>query len=271
VTATAPASSQESTSASPLAEVDSARAIVLDHVSKVYGTAGDATHALDNVSLSVGKGQFVCLLGASGCGKSTLLNLVAGLDSATAGRVDTGGERTTLLFQEAALFPWLSARGNVELPLKLAKVGRQERRMRAQQLLELVNLGSFARKRPHELSGGMRQRVALARALAQETDIILMDEPFGALDAMTRDLLHDELERLWTERRLTILFVTHNVREAVRLGDRVVLLSSRPGRVIQEFPVTIPRPRRMDSPEVAGLAATITDQLRAEVRRHGGT
>jgi len=259
-----------STPASPHG-VDASPAIVLDRVSKVYGTAGDSTHALDNVSLDVDRGEFVCLLGASGCGKSTLLNLVAGLDSPTVGTVDTLGARTTLLFQEAALFPWLSARGNVELPLKLAKVDRQARRARAQELLELVNLGSFAKKRPHELSGGMRQRVALARALAQETDIILMDEPFGALDAMTRDLLHDELERLWTERGLTILFVTHNVREAVRLGDRVVLLSSRPGRVIQEFPVTIARPRRMDTPEVAELAGTITDQLREEVRRHGGS
>jgi NitT/TauT family transport system ATP-binding protein len=138
-------------------------------------------------------------------------------------------------------------------------------------LLDLVNLGAFSSKRPHELSGGMRQRVALARALAQDADVILMDEPFGALDAMTRDLLHDELERLWSERGLTIVFVTHNVREAVRLGDRVVLLSSRPGRVIQEFPVNVPRPRRIDSPEVSGLAASITDQLREEVRRHGGT
>jgi NitT/TauT family transport system ATP-binding protein len=262
---------RESTAASPRAAVDSANAIVLDRVSKVYGTAGDATHALDNVSLEVANGEFVCLLGASGCGKSTLLNLIAGLDTPSLGLIDTAGARTTLLFQEAALFPWLSARGNVELPLKLAKVGRHERRERAQQLLELVNLGTFAKKRPHELSGGMRQRVALARALAQDTDIILMDEPFGALDAMTRDLLHDELERLWSERGLTIVFVTHNVREAVRLGDRVVLLSSRPGRVIREFPVSIARPRRMDTPAVAELAATITDQLREEVRRHGGT
>ena len=230
-----------------------------------------STHALDKVSLDVAKGEFVCLLGASGCGKSTLLNIVAGLDAPSAGRVDVGDARTTLLFQEAALFPWLSARGNVELPMKLAKVGRKERRAKAQELLELVNLGTFSSKRPHELSGGMRQRVALARALAQDADVILMDEPFGALDAMTRDLLHDELERLWNERGLTILFVTHNVREAVRLGDRVVLLSSRPGRVIQEFPVNVPRPRRIDSPEVSGLAATITDQLREEVRRHGGT
>jgi NitT/TauT family transport system ATP-binding protein len=131
-----------------------------------------------------------------------------------------------------------------------------------------VNLGEFGRKRPHELSGGMRQRVALARALAQRADVLLMDEPFGALDAMTRDVLHDEVERIWRTSGLTVLFVTHNVREAVRLGDRVVLLSSRPGRIIEEFPVDIQRPRRIDSPEVSGLAARITDQLRAEVGRH---
>jgi len=226
-------------------------------------------HALDRVDLVVTPGEFVCLLGASGCGKSTLLNLVAGLDSATAGTVDVEG-RTSLLFQEAALFPWLTASGNVELALRFDGVtAKAERRARAKELLAAVHLDGFERKRPHELSGGMRQRVALARALAQQVDILLMDEPFGALDAMTRDILHDEIERIWREQGLTVLFVTHNVREAVRLGDRVVLLSSRPGRPIAEYPVTIPRPRRIDSPEVATLAATITDRLREEVRRHG--
>jgi len=271
VTAAQTVGTRESTPASPLAGVDSAPAIVLDRVSKVYGDTTNALHALDKVSLSVAEGEFVCLLGASGCGKSTLLNIVAGLDRPSAGSVDVGGARTTLMFQEAALFPWLTARGNVEIALKLRKVPRAERKPKVDRLLELVNLSGFARKRPHELSGGMRQRVALARALAQEADILLMDEPFGALDAMTRDLLHDELERLWRDTNLTIVFVTHNVREAVRLGDRVVLLSSRPGRVTAEFPVTIARPRRIDSAEVAELAATITDQLREEVRRHGGT
>jgi NitT/TauT family transport system ATP-binding protein len=245
-------------------------AIVLDNVSKVYGYAQDAVHALDKVSLTVAKGEFVCLLGASGCGKSTLLNIVAGLDSPSAGVVDVGDLHSTLLFQEAALFPWLTAAHNIELPLKLRKVSKRERRARAQELLETVNLGSFGPKRPHELSGGMRQRVALARALAQDVDVLLMDEPFGALDAMTRDVLHEELDKVWRDTGLTIVFVTHNVREAVRLGDRVVLLSSRPGRVIHEFPVTIDRPRRMDSPEIAELAASITDELREEVRRHGG-
>ncbi len=236
----------------------------------MYGHAGDATHALDDVSLSIGTGEFVCLLGASGCGKSTLLNLVAGLDKPTRGTVDVGTARTTLMFQEAALFPWLTARGNVDLALKLRKVPRAERGPRVDALLDLVSLSAFGAKRPHELSGGMRQRVALARALAQEADVLLMDEPFGALDAMTRDVLHDELENLWHNTNLTVLFVTHNVREAVRLGDRVVLLSSRPGRVVAEFPVTIARPRRIDTPQVAELAATITDELREEVRRHGG-
>jgi NitT/TauT family transport system ATP-binding protein len=172
------------------------------------------------------------------------------------------------MFQEAALFPWLSVAGNVELPMRLRGIGRAERRQRAEELLEIVRLKGLGHKRPHELSGGMRQRVALARSLAQNADILLMDEPFGALDAMTRDILHDELERIWREQDLTVLFVTHNVREAVRLGDRVVLLSSRPGRVIEEFPITHRRPRRIDSPEVSGQAAEITDRLRAEVARH---
>ena len=247
--------------------------VIIDNVSKVYGVAGSSTHALDDISLAVTEGEFVCLLGASGCGKSTLLNLVAGLDKPSAGTITVGGAsgetRTALMFQESALFPWLTARGNVELPLKIRKLPKAQRRAKAVELLELVNLGGFADKLPHELSGGMRQRVALARALAQEADVLLMDEPFGALDAMTRDVLHEELERLWTETKLTVIFVTHNVREAIRLGDRVVLLTSRPGRIAEEYPISIPRPRRLDSPEVAELAAGITDRLKDEVRRHG--
>ena len=240
----------------------------LDGVSKQYGSGSNALLALDRVSLTVTKGEFVCLLGASGCGKSTLLSLVAGLDQISGATLDIGGRHVSLMFQEAALFPWLSVLGNVELPLRLNGIGRAERRQRAEELLEVVRLKGFGHKRPHELSGGMRQRVALARALAQNADILLMDEPFGALDAMTRDILHDELERIWREQELTVLFVTHNVREAVRLGDRVILLSSRPGRVIEDFPVEHARPRRIDSPEVSGQAAEITDRLRAEVARH---
>ncbi|GAA2682513.1 ABC transporter ATP-binding protein [Actinoplanes palleronii] len=240
----------------------------IENVSKTYGSGSNALLALDRVSLDVEKGEFVCLLGASGCGKSTLLSLVAGLDQISSGTLEIGGRKVALMFQEAALFPWLSVTGNVELPLRLQGLGKAERRKRAEELLEVVRLNGFADKRPHELSGGMRQRVALARALAQNADVLLMDEPFGALDAMTRDILHDELERIWREQNLTVLFVTHNVREAVRLGDRVILLSSRPGRVIEDFPIQHARPRRIDSPEVSGQAAEITDRLRAEVARH---
>jgi NitT/TauT family transport system ATP-binding protein len=242
----------------------------LGSVSKRYGTGPHALLALDRVSLSVKQGEFVCLLGASGCGKSTLLSLVAGLDEVSGGTLDIGGRHVALMFQEAALFPWLSVAGNVELPMRLRGVERGERRRRVAELLETVRLGGFGSKRPHELSGGMRQRVALARALAQDADILLMDEPFGALDAMTRDILHDELERIWREQDLTVVFVTHNVREAVRLGDRVILLSSRPGRVIEDYDVKHDRPRRIDSPEVSSQAAEITDTLRAEVARHAG-
>jgi NitT/TauT family transport system ATP-binding protein len=246
----------------------STAAVTLHGVSKVYGTGPAAVRALDDVSLTVARGEFACLIGASGCGKSTLLSLVAGLERPTAGTINAGGA-VALIFQEAALFPWLTAAGNVELALRGRGVASKERKQRALELLETVRLGGFGGKRPHELSGGMRQRVALARALAQDADVLLMDEPFGALDAMTRDVLHDELDRITAERALTVLFVTHNVREAVRLGDRVVLLSSRPGRVLAQYPVGVPRPRRIDSAPVAELAATITDRLREEVSRHG--
>ncbi|GAA0971360.1 ABC transporter ATP-binding protein [Acrocarpospora macrocephala] len=244
-------------------------AVRLDAVSKVYGRGASSLLALDKVSLDAAQGEFVCLLGASGCGKSTLLNLVAGLDRPTTGTIETGERKIAMMFQEPALFPWLTVSGNIELALRVQGLDRTARRARAAELLDVVHLGGFAKKRPHELSGGMRQRVSLARALAQEADLLLMDEPFGALDAMTRDLLHDELERIWRERNLAVLFVTHNVREAVRLGDRVVLLSSRPGQVIEDYPVRLPRPRRTESAEVAELAGRITERLKEEVSRHG--
>ena len=242
-------------------------ALQVRDLSKVYGQGSSAVHALDGVSLRLDAGELLCLVGASGCGKSTLLNLIAGLDTASAGTIDRRG-RVALMFQEAALFPWLTVRANIALALRLRGVPKKRRGAEADQLLHTVHLDGFGDKRPHELSGGMRQRVAIARAFAQEADILLMDEPFGALDAMTRDLLHAELERLWADRNLSVVFVTHNVREAARLADRIVLLSSRPGRVVREFPVDIERPRRIDSPEVSGLAARITDELRSEVRRH---
>ena len=244
-----------------------APAVRLTGVSKQFGSG---PVVLDDINLEVQQGEFLCLLGASGCGKSTLLNLVAGLDAPSAGAVELPGGRAALMFQEAALLPWLTAAQNVELALRLRGFGKRERRERAGELLELVRLRDAGGKRVHELSGGMRQRVAMARALAQETGVLLMDEPFAALDAITRDVLHEELVRLRTSQGLTVLFVTHNVREAVRLGDRVVLLSSRPGRVAREYDVTCSQPRRIESPEVAELAVTITDDLRAEIRRHGG-
>ncbi|HEX3426676.1 MAG TPA: ABC transporter ATP-binding protein [Acidimicrobiales bacterium] len=244
-------------------------AIQLHGVSKVYRTAAGAMAALDRVSLSVAQGEFVCLVGASGCGKSTLLNLIAGLDQPSQGRIDRPGGAVAMMFQDAALFPWLTVAANVELALRLGSdLGRAARGARVAELLELVHLGGFGARRPHELSGGMRQRAALARALAQDARVLLMDEPFGALDAITRDLLHDELERVWHDTRMTVVFVTHNVREAVRLGDRVVLLTSRPGRVAATYDIEAPRPRRIESPEVASAAAVIVDRLRQEVARH---
>ncbi|WP_412542368.1 ABC transporter ATP-binding protein [Longispora sp. K20-0274] len=243
--------------------------ISIREVSRTFGHGPEAVTALDRLSLDVSPGEFVCIVGASGCGKSTLLSLVAGLDTPTSGAIEAG-PNPALMFQEPALFPWLTVAGNVGLPLKLRRVPKPEREARVAELLATVNLSDFAGKRPHELSGGMRQRVALARTLALDSPVLLMDEPFGALDAMTRDLLHDELERITQERGLTVLFVTHNVREAARLGDRIVLLSSRPGRLKWQGAVDIPRPRRIDSPEVSALAAEVTDRLREEVAQHVG-
>ncbi|MDQ6698043.1 MAG: ABC transporter ATP-binding protein [Actinomycetota bacterium] len=266
-TATTATARDQPRSPSPPQSRSAAPSVALDSVSKKFGSGKTAVHALDQVTLDVAPGEFVCLIGASGCGKSTLLNLVAGLDRPSAGIVNVSG-RTALMFQESALFPWLTVARNVELALKLQGTSKAERKDRVADLLRVVHLDGFADKRPHELSGGMRQRVALARAFAQDADIVLMDEPFGALDAMTRDLLHDELERLWEERRFSVLFVTHNVREAARLADRVVLLSSRPGRVASTFIPDMPRPRRMEDPALTHLAGEITASLRQEVARH---
>jgi len=220
--------------------------------------------ALQGATLEVKCGELVCIVGASGSGKSTLLNILAGLDRPTNGRVHVHG-RVALMFQEAALLPWLTAAGNVELPLELRGIKSRQRRELARELLGRVHLAGFEKRRPHELSGGMKQRVALARALAQDADVLLMDEPFAALDAITRDLLHEELERIWKETGLTVLFVTHNAREAVRLGDRVLVFTSRPGRVAHEVKVGLPRPRHLDSPDLAVIAGRITERLKQEV------
>jgi NitT/TauT family transport system ATP-binding protein len=251
----------------PTATAPSATRPVVDMaaVGKSFGRGHNGVTALTGVDLRVDPGEFVCLLGASGCGKSTLLNLVAGLDRPSTGTIDLHSGRPSVMFQEAALMPWLTAAGNVELALRLAGMRRAARRERTAELLELVRLGGLGRKRPHELSGGMRQRVALARALAgidtvKGPGLLLMDEPFSALDAITRDVLQAELLRVWSATGSAVLFVTHDVREAVRLGQRVVLLSSRPGRVVREW--------QLDGDNEAETVAEINARLREVISHH---
>lgn len=232
---------------------------------------------LQGLDLEIKRGQFVALLGASGSGKTTLLNVVAGLEEPTEGTVTAPADGAALMFQEAGLFPWLTAGQNVELALELAGVPRAQRKDKVQELLELVRLPQVANKRPHELSGGMRQRVGLARALAQEREVLLMDEPFSALDAITRDLLQEELLRIWEVTGRTIMFITHNVSEAVHLGQRVLLLSSRPGRIVQEWDTGPWKDPTLQGFEAGGqsreetldeLTRTITRRLREEIGRH---
>ena len=236
--------------------------------------SGERLLALDHINLQVRAGEFVCVVGPSGCGKSTLLHLIAGLHRQTSGQilidgkpVEGPGTDRIMIFQEHALFPWLAVGQNVEFGMKMKGVPRAEREERTRYYLRLVHLAKFENSYIHQLSGGMRQRVAIARALATEPDVLLMDEPFAALDAQTRDLLHDELERIWSDTGRTIIFVTHNVREAVRLGDRVVLLTFRPGRVKSQFPVELPRPRHLEDPTVARAAREILDELREEINQ----
>lgn len=236
--------------------------------------SGERLLALDHINLQVKAGEFLCIVGPSGCGKSTLLHLIAGLHQKTSGQVlvdgepiDGPGTDRILIFQELGLFPWLTVGQNVEFGMKMKGIGKAEREEKTRYFLRLVHLPQFKDSYTHQLSGGMRQRVALARALATEPDVLLMDEPFAALDAQTRDLLHDELERIWAETGRTIIFVTHNVREAVRLGDRVALLTFRPGRVKREFPVHLARPRHLEDVEVARAARQILDELREEINR----
>jgi NitT/TauT family transport system ATP-binding protein len=249
--------------------------VFLNGISLSYKT-NDGTRllALDNIHLKVRPGEFVCVVGPSGCGKSTLLHLIAGLHHLTCGSVlvddkpvDGPGTDRILIFQELGLFPWLTVGQNVEFGMKMKGIAKAERIEKTQYYLRLVHLSQFKDSYTHELSGGMRQRVALARALATEPDVLLMDEPFAALDAQTRDLLHDELERIWAETGRTIIFVTHNVREAVRLGDRVVLMTFRPGRVKREFPIDLPRPRHLEDVSVAKTAREILDDLREEINK----
>ncbi len=243
-------------------------AVEIQRVTKRFDNDVNKPAVLQDISLRVDEGEFVCLLGSSGCGKSTLLSLIAGLDKPTIGTISVPGGRHALMFQEPALFPWLSAGKNIQLALRLAGVPRAQWNAETARLLALVHLEGQEDKRIHELSGGMRQRVALARALAQRARVLLMDEPFASLDAITRDVLHEELMRIWQDAGLTVIFVTHNVREAVRLGQRVLLMSSRPGMFVRQWTVNIDGPRRIESPGVGALATEITEDLRREIRRH---
>jgi NitT/TauT family transport system ATP-binding protein len=244
--------------------------LVVEGITKWYRTGAANVHALDDISLEIGNGEFVCLVGASGCGKSTLLDIMAGLTKADAGRVLADGEpvvgpgrQRLVMFQEPALFPWLTAFGNVMFGLKLRDdLSNRERREIAWEHLVLVGLDEFAYANIHELSGGMKQRVALARALAPDPQVLLMDEPFAALDAMTRDQLYGDIQRIWSESGKTIVFVTHDVREAVCLGDRVLLMSPRPGHIGREFRISLPRPRDINSPALAELAAQTAAALK---------
>ena len=244
--------------------------LVVDGVSKWFRTRRVTVHALDNVSLNVREGEFVCLVGPSGCGKSTLLNIIAGLEKPDQGQVLADGQTVTgpgrermMMFQESALFPWLDVMDNLMFGLKLKpNLNNRERREVAQYYLHLVGLDKFLHANIHELSGGMKQRVALARALAPNPRVLLMDEPFAALDALTREQLYGDIQEIWQKRRKTIVFVTHNVREAACLGDRVVLFSPHPGRIQEQFPVDLPRPRDINSVDLAKHATAIRDALK---------
>jgi NitT/TauT family transport system ATP-binding protein len=246
--------------------------LALDRVTVAYGEKREV--ALSDVSLRVSAGEFVCLLGPSGSGKSSILNVVAGLVRPSSGRVVAAdsvvqgpGPERAVVFQDAALFPWLSLRKNIEFPLQVQGVSPREREERSERLLRLVHLWKFRDSYPHELSGGMKQRGGIARALATDPAVLLMDEPFAALDAQTREILHGELERIWAETRKTILFVTHNVREAVRLADRIVLLGTRPGRVLDERTIDLPRPRGANDEAVARIAAEVGRRIAGEVQK----
>ena len=248
--------------------------LALEGVSKSFAARQGKVQALEGVNLNVREGEFVCLVGPIGCGKSTLLNIIAGLETPDTGRVLAGGKPITgpgsdrmVVFQEPALYPWLDVFGNVLFGLKLKpQLDRAERREVAEFYLRLVGLEKFMRAQIHELSGGMKQRVVLARALAPNPRVLLMDEPFASLDALTREQLYGELQEIWQKRRKTILFVTHNVREAACLGDRVILFSPHPGRIQEQFQIDLPRPRDINSVELAKHSTEITRALKRHLR-----
>jgi NitT/TauT family transport system ATP-binding protein len=241
---------------------------------KQFGTGKGAVQALDHASLELADNEFVSLVGTSGCGKSTLLSIVAGLQETTAGvvlvdghPVDGPGRDRGVVFQSYTLFPWLTARQNIEFALRGERMSTARRREVAEEQLRLVGLERFADAHPNQLSGGMKQRVAIARALSYRPQILLMDEPFGALDALTRQLMQELLTTVWEQHRLTVLFVTHDVEEAVYISDRVLVMTNRPGRIKKEVRVDLPRPRAYDmlgSPRFGELYGEVLDSIREE-------
>ena len=240
----------------------------ISRVNKTYRTSRHEVIALQDVSLTIGRNEFVCIVGPSGCGKTTLLTLVAGFEAPTSGTIEAFGHRVvvpgpdrTMMFQDYALFPWLTVRGNIEYGLRRRGVARAERARIVRHYVDLIELGGFEDKFPKQLSGGMRQRVALARALAVDPTLLLMDEPFAALDSLTREKMQDELVRVWQSERKAVLFITHNIDEAIKLADRVVVMSARPGRIRDVIELDSPRPRDADSPENVAIVQQVRSTL----------
>jgi ABC-type nitrate/sulfonate/bicarbonate transport system ATPase subunit len=245
----------------------------LKDVSKVYERRGQDVRALANVDFQAEFGEFVCVLGVSGCGKSTLMQLVAGLEPQTAGEIVIDGTAihgphpdTSIVFQEHGLFPWMTVQTNIEFNLKARGVGKAGRRAVALDLIRVVGLDGFEDKFPHELSGGMRQRVGIARALSTNPKLMLMDEPFGALDAQTRSIMQEELLRVWQAHKRTVIFITHSVDEAIYLADRVVVMTPRPGRIRAIIDVDLPRPRDPTSPAFGAYLRRVLDEIHDDLR-----
>ena len=248
--------------------------IRIEKVSKKFFSKNKETHTLSDINLNFEKGEFICLLGPSGCGKSTLLNIVAGLETPTEGKVYLNdkevngvGVDRAVMFQESALFPWLKVIDNVEFGMKMAGVPKEERKEKAIKYLKMVHLMKFKDSYIHELSGGMRQRVALARALTLDSEVLLMDEPFSALDSQTKSILQTELQKIWWETKKTIIFVTHNVEEAVFLADRIIVMAANPGKVKREFKIELGRPRKVDSLDLAYISSQVMKELKEEVEK----
>jgi len=248
--------------------------LTVENLNKKYVSHGSVTSALLDINLRIEEGEFVCLLGPSGCGKSTLLKIIAGLIPATSGRITINGRPVSgpgperaVVFQDYALFPWMTVRDNVEFGLEARRLPVAERREVSSRLLKVVGLSDFAERFPHQLSGGMKQRVSIARALAVDPSLLLMDEPFGALDAQTRHLLQDELLRIWREYRKTVVFVTHSIEEAIYLSDRIVVMTARPGRVKQIVVVSEARPRDMASADMNQRQREVRAVLNEEIAR----